>query len=201
MVWFGISSKGVCSLRIFGEGTVDHERYIQEVLPLVLKFGKDMFGDKWTFEQDGGRAHIHQKTEDCCRTDFRCLIDKDHWPRNSPGLNALDCCIWDKFARAINWDLVTSKTTLINKLKRAVKKIRCEVVFQSCASSINRLYRLKQRLWQLFNEINLHSFLEKKILYQIKKRKRKIWKIHWDIEKMVKPSFFMSYPQDIYCWT
>ena len=98
MVWLGASSKGVSPLVIFDEGTVDHERYIQE----VLKFGNDMFGDNLTFQQDGGRPHIHQKTEDWCRTHFRCFIDKDHWPRNSPDLNPLDYCIWDEFARAIN---------------------------------------------------------------------------------------------------
>ena len=38
------------SLLIFDEGTVDHHRYIQEVLSVVLKFGKDMFGGNWTFQ-------------------------------------------------------------------------------------------------------------------------------------------------------
>ena len=38
-------------LVIFEEGTVDHERDIQEILPMVLKFGNDMFGDNWTFQQ------------------------------------------------------------------------------------------------------------------------------------------------------
>ena len=143
MVWLGASSKGVSPLVIFEKGTVDHERYIQEVLPVVLKFGNDMFGDNWTFQQDGGSLHIHQKTQDWCRTHLPCFIDKDHWPPNSPDLKPLDYCIWDEFARAINWDLVTSKTALINELKRAVKKIRPQVVFESCASWTNRLYRLK----------------------------------------------------------
>ena len=39
---------------------------------------------------------------------------------------------------------MTSKTALINELKRAVKKIRPEVVFESCASWTDRLYQLKQ---------------------------------------------------------
>ena len=50
MVWLGACSKGVSPLVIFEEGTVDHERYIQEVLPVILKFGNDMFGDNWTFQ-------------------------------------------------------------------------------------------------------------------------------------------------------
>ena len=45
MVWLGACSEGVSPLVIFEEGTVDHERYIQEVLLVVLKFGNDMFGD------------------------------------------------------------------------------------------------------------------------------------------------------------
>ena len=75
---------------------------------------------------------------------YPCFIDKDHWPPNSPDLNPLDYCIGDEFARAINWDLVTSKTALINELKRGVKKIRSKVVFESCTSWTNRLYRLRQ---------------------------------------------------------
>ncbi|CAF2168477.1 unnamed protein product [Rotaria magnacalcarata] len=103
-----------------------------------------MFGDNWTFQQDGGRPHIHRKTQDWCRTHLPCFIDKDHWPPSSPDLNPLDYCIWDEFASAINWDLVTSKTALINELKRSVKKIHPEVVFESCASRTNRSHRLKQ---------------------------------------------------------
>ena len=36
-------------LVIFGEGIVDHEPYIQEALPATLKFGNDVFGNKWIF--------------------------------------------------------------------------------------------------------------------------------------------------------
>ncbi|CAF4505518.1 unnamed protein product [Rotaria socialis] len=144
MVWLGACSKGVSPLVILENGTVDHERYIQEVLPVALKFGNDMFGDSWTFQQDGGRPHIHRKTQDWCRTHLPCFIGKDHWPPNSPDLNPLDYFVWDEFVNAINRDLVTSKTALINELKRSVKNIRSEVVFESYAAWANRLYRLKQ---------------------------------------------------------
>jgi hypothetical protein len=39
---------------------------------------------------------------------------------------------------------VTSKETLIQELKRAVKKIRKNVVFESCNAWTNRLYRMSQ---------------------------------------------------------
>ena len=63
MIWLGVCSKGVSlPLVIFEEDTVDHERYIEVVLRVALKFGNDMFRNNWTFQRDGGRPHTHQKT-------------------------------------------------------------------------------------------------------------------------------------------
>jgi len=56
----------------------------------------------------------------------------------------LDYCIWDEFVKSIGWNSVTSKATLIRELKCAVKKIRKNVVFESCASRTNRLYRMSK---------------------------------------------------------
>ncbi len=39
MVWLGVCSKGVAPLVIFEDGSVDHARYIQEVLSVALKYG------------------------------------------------------------------------------------------------------------------------------------------------------------------
>ncbi len=44
---------------------------------------------------------------------------------------------------ASEWDKVTSKT-LVEELKKAVKRIRTEVVFESCSSWTSRLYRLSK---------------------------------------------------------
>ena len=75
---------------------------------------------------------------------FPIFHDKDRWPANSPDLNHLDDCIWDEFAQTINWDKVTSKSSLIAELKRYVKKIRLDVVRESCSVWTNRLYRMTQ---------------------------------------------------------
>ncbi len=144
MVWLGVCSKGVSPLVIFENGTVDHDRYIKEVLPVALKFGNNMFGNNWTFQQDGANPHKHAKSQEWCGKNFPSFIDKDHWPPNSPDLNPLDYCIWNEFAQAIEWNAVTSKRTLIVAVKRAVKKISKDVVFESCSSWTNRLYRLSQ---------------------------------------------------------
>lgn len=144
MVWLGVCSKGVSPLVVFEKGTVDHARYIKEVLPVALKFGNDSFGKDWTFQQDGARPHIHAKSQEWCAEHFPSFIDKDHWPPNSPDLNPLDYCIWNEFAELVKWDTVTSKKTLITAVKRAVHKISQDVVLESCASWTKRLHRLSQ---------------------------------------------------------
>jgi transposase len=108
MVWLGICSKGVSPLVIFENGTVDHDRYIKEVLPVALKFGNDMFGNDWTFQQDGAKSHTHAKSQEWCAKHFPSFIDKDHWPPNSPDLNPLDYYIWNEFAKLVKWDTLTS---------------------------------------------------------------------------------------------
>ena len=70
-------------------------------------------------------SHIRiVSTQEWCRMNFPSFIDKDHWPPNSPDLNPLDYSIWDEFAQQINWAKVKSKKTLIDELKRSVKRIR-----------------------------------------------------------------------------
>ncbi|CAF1656820.1 unnamed protein product [Rotaria magnacalcarata] len=130
--------------KMFDIGTVNHERYIKEVLPIALKFGNDTFGNDWTFQQDGAKPHTHAKSQEWCAEHFPSFIGANDWPPNSPDLNPLDYCIWNEFAQLINWDAVTSKRTLITALKRAVRKISQDVAFESCSSWTNRLYRLSQ---------------------------------------------------------
>ena len=57
MVRLGACSKGISPLVIFQEGTVDHAGYIMEVLPVALKYGNKVFGNDWTFQQDGATSH------------------------------------------------------------------------------------------------------------------------------------------------
>ena len=99
MVCLGACSKGLTPLIILDEGTVDHQRYIDQVLPVALKYGNKTFGDRWTFQQDGARPHTHATTQQWCLDHFPSFINKDHWPPNSPDLNPLDYSIWDEFGQ------------------------------------------------------------------------------------------------------
>ena len=144
MVWLSVCSEGVSPLVVFEDGTVDHDRYIREVLPVARDYGNRVFGNRWTFQQDGAKPHSHKVTQQWCEVNLPSFIDKDTWPPNSPDLNPMDYSIWNELALAIKWKKVTSKKTLVLELKRAVKKIRPAVALESCATWTNRLYRMSQ---------------------------------------------------------
>ena len=141
MVWLGACSKGITPLVIFDEGTVDHTVYIKKVLSVALKYGNETIDRDWVFQQNGAQSHSHHLTPEWCRDNFPSFIDNDCWPPNS---NPLDYSIWDELVTTINWNKVKSKTTLIQQLKSSFKNIRESVVFESCASWTNRLYRMSQ---------------------------------------------------------
>ena len=130
MIWMGECSKGVTPLVILDKGSVNHERYIREVLPIALKSGNRMLGKDWVFQQDNATAHTHHLTQEWCEEHLPKFISKDHWPANSPDLNPPDYCLWDELAQSMDSDQVSSKSTLINELQRGVKKMRKDVILK-----------------------------------------------------------------------
>ena len=59
MVWLGVCSKGIPPLVILGRESMNHERYIKDVLPVPLKYGNETFGNDWIFQQDNATPHTH----------------------------------------------------------------------------------------------------------------------------------------------
>ena len=139
MVWLGACSKGLTPLVILDKGTVNKDRYMAEVLPVALRYGQKVFGNDFTFQQDGATCHTHRETQKWCKDNFPAFLEKTRWPPNSPDLNPLDYCIWNELVRVIKWDKVTNKQTLIDELKMAVKRVSHEVVLESCLSWTSRL--------------------------------------------------------------
>jgi hypothetical protein len=144
IVWLGVCSKGITPLLMFEKGTVNHAHSIKEVLLVAVKHGNKMFGNDWTFQQDGAKPHTHVKSQAWCEEHLPSFIRKDRLPSNTPDLNSLDYCTWNELGQAIEWHTVTSKMTLISALGLCVRKIPLDVVFESCASWTNRLYRMSQ---------------------------------------------------------
>ena len=177
MVWLAICSEGIASLVRFEKGTVDHHRYIKEVLPVALPYGNSKFGKNWTFQQDNGTSHTHQETQDWRSQRFPSFLDKDTWPANSRDLNPLDYCIWDKFAQTINWSQVTWKSSLISELTRGVKKVCLDVVRESCSVWTNRLYPMTQNDGYYLREYKAACLVENRKMNLFKKRVLRLIKV------------------------
>ena len=101
MLWLGVCSKGFLPLVVFENGTVDHNRYINEVLPVTLKYGNSIFRNDWTFQQGDAKSHLHGKTQEWSANNFPSFIDRDYWPANSPDLNLLDYGLWDELGKTM----------------------------------------------------------------------------------------------------
>ena len=87
------SCKDLTPLVILDEGTVDHSCYIKSLLLVALKYGNEVFNDKWIFQQDGARPRGDHLTEEWCSNNFPSLIDKNHWPSNSSNMNPMNYSI------------------------------------------------------------------------------------------------------------
>ncbi|CAF1154320.1 unnamed protein product [Rotaria magnacalcarata] len=142
MVWLGACSAGLTPLVILDKTSVNHEIYIKEVLPVALNFGNKMLGDQWTYQQEAATPHTHQLTQEWCARHFASFMPKDRRPANSPDLNPLDYCICNELVQAMDWGRVQTKLTLIEELKRSVKKIKPEIVLESCNNFSKRLCRV-----------------------------------------------------------
>ena len=71
------SSKGLTPLVILNEETVDYRCYIKNTISVALKYGNEVFGDRWLFQQDGANSHRHHLTQGWRPDNFASLIDKD----------------------------------------------------------------------------------------------------------------------------
>ena len=93
-------------------------------------------------QQDGARAHTAARSQNWCKENLPNFIEKDRWPANSPDLNPLDYSIWNEIVQGMNWDRVECKESLKAQIMLSVKKIRPQVVLDSCTSFYTRVRRV-----------------------------------------------------------
>ena len=144
MIWLDMCGQGLTEPVILEDGTMDHERYIDEVLPIALKSGNKMLGNNWTYQQDGAQPHTHHLSQKWCAEHFPALIPKNRWPPNSLDLCILDYSLWNELAKPINWNRATAKVTLIEEIKRAVKEVGHEKILNSVLDFTARLRLIKR---------------------------------------------------------
>lgn len=144
MIWLGACYDGVTRPVIIEKGTIDNDRYINEILPIALQDGIELMGKEFIYQQDGAPAHTHHRTQSWCKSHFWDFWPKSRWPPNSPDINPLDYSIWSELCCQMNWDKIKDKKSLIEQIQAGVKKIRTDVVRRSVDSWTNRIYRMLQ---------------------------------------------------------
>jgi hypothetical protein len=144
-IWLGVCYEGVTRPVIIEKGTINHQRYIDEILSIALEDGRKLMGNEFTFQQDGATAHTDHHTQKWCEDYFLDLWPASRWPPNSPDLNPLDYSIWNELCGQMNWRKITNKKTLIEEILVGAKKIRPDVVRRSIDCWTKRVYRMLQK--------------------------------------------------------
>ncbi|CAF5004515.1 unnamed protein product [Rotaria magnacalcarata] len=137
-------SEGLSVPVICEDGSMDAQRYIDEVLPIALECGNEMLEEHWTYQQDGARPHIHYLSQKWCIDHFPSFISKDRWPPNSPDWCPFDYSLWNELAKLMNWKKITTKGLLIQEIKHSVKKIEKEKIENSVNDFTKRLRIIKE---------------------------------------------------------
>lgn len=123
-VQLGVYFTKVTFLVIFDRGTIDHSEYVENVLSVSLEYCNEVLTRDRMLQQDDAKTHIDRLTQQRSLGNFSSFIYQHHWPPNSSHSKSLEYCIRDAFTWYIVWNKVTSRETLINERKRAVKWIR-----------------------------------------------------------------------------
>ena len=84
MVWLGIRSESVPPLVLFGKGTLNHHRYIKEVLLVTLRYGNSKFGNNWTSNKTTEQHILTKKRKNGVLNIFNHLLTRIHDQRIGP---------------------------------------------------------------------------------------------------------------------
>ena len=90
-----------------------------------------MLGNNWTYQQDSTRPHIHSLNQRWRDDHFPTFIPKNRWPPNSLDLCPLGYSLWSEVAVGMDWNMITTKETLISEIKLSVKTIAKEKILHS----------------------------------------------------------------------
>jgi hypothetical protein len=96
------------------------------------------------FPQGKARSHTHHPSEKWCVDHFPAFVPNTRWAPNSPDLCQLDYSLWNELAEAINGDHITTKATLIDEIKRSVKKIEKNKILHSVLDFTVRLHLIQK---------------------------------------------------------
>ena len=103
----GMCGESLTSPMILEDRTMNVERYFEEILPVALKCGNKMLGNKWKYPQDDARPSIHSLSRRWCADHLHTFISKNRWPSNSSDSCPLDYSLWIEVTARMDWNMIT----------------------------------------------------------------------------------------------
>ncbi|GFW75242.1 transposable element Tcb2 transposase [Trichonephila clavipes] len=107
LVWGGIMLNGRTELHIFGRGSVNGDRYCEEVLLPRVRLFRGSIGPDFIFMDDNARPHRTLAVEELLESEDITRMD---WPAYSPDLNPIEH-VWDALGRLIAARLIHPENT------------------------------------------------------------------------------------------
>ena len=139
MVWGGICIDGRTDLYVIPRGTMNAQRYRDEILDQYVRPFAGAIGDGFLFMQDNARAHTARVCTEYLEEE---AIDVMEWPARSPDLNPIEN-VWDILFRRIHarLDPPNSIQTLSNALREEWDAIP-QPMIQRIITSMGRRCRM-----------------------------------------------------------
>ena len=116
MVWAGIMQDTRTPLHVFNTGSVNAQRYRQEILEPYVRLFRGAVGPQFIFMDDNARPHRARLVDDYLESED---IGRMDWPAKSPDLNLIEHA-WDALGRAVAARQPPSRT--IQELKTALEE-------------------------------------------------------------------------------
>ena len=114
MVWVGISAQGKTDLYVIDNGTLKVERYVNEILDVLVCPYAGAIGPDFILMDDNARAYRARITNQYLEQAAIVQLD---WPARCPDLNPIEHA-WDMLQKAISSHQVQPAT--VRKLREAL---------------------------------------------------------------------------------